>query len=131
MAAPIAHRRALLLRVEENDVERLDPVARPVAGRPRERRIVQAVRRRVRVAGTEIDLNRGTVRPARRLDDGRGGARAEHRSEGGDGFVASVAATLAGRLAGRPGAPPPPEPPSPRAALAVLFEEIARELPAT
>lgn len=128
MAAPIAHRRALLLRLEENAVERLDPVARTVAERPRERRIVQAVRRRVRVAGTEIDLNRGSVRPLGSWTTAAE-ARTEHRSEGGDGFVASVAATLAGRMAGRPGAPPPPEPPPIEAALKVVFEEIARELP--
>ena len=129
MAAPIRHRRAVLLRIEENAVERLDPVVEPVRGRPRERRVVRAVRRRVRVAATRVDLNSGAVRPLGAWTTAAE-ARVEHLDEGGDGFVASVAATLADRMAGRPGAPPPPEPPPPEAALRVLFDEIARELPA-
>ena len=129
MAAPIRHRRALLLRVEENAVERPGPVTETVPERPSERRIVQTVRRRVRVAATTIDLNGGTVRPLGAWTTAAE-ARTAHLAEGGDGFVASVAATLAGRMAGRPGAPPPPEPPPADAALRVLFDEIARELPA-
>ena len=129
MAAPIRHRRALLLRVEENAVERLDPTSETVPGRPNERNVVQTVRRRVRVAATEIDLNGGLVRPLGAWTAGAE-ARVAHLAEGGDGFVASVAATLAARMAGRAGAPPPPEPPPVEAVLRVLFDEIARELPA-
>ena len=128
MAAPISHRRALLLRVEENRVRRLDPVSELVPGRPRVRRVVQAVRRRVRVSGTGVDLNGGAVRPLGSWTTDAE-ARTEHVSEGGDGFVASVAATLAGRMTGRPGAPPPPEPPPAGAAFDALFEDLARDLP--
>ncbi len=131
MAAPIAHRGGLLLRIEENAVERLEPTAEPVRRDGIDtgnERIVQAVRRRVRLSATRVDLNSGAVRPLGTWTTAAE-ARTEHETERREGFVASIAASIADRMAGRPGAPAPPEAPPAEAALAVLFEEVARELP--
>lgn len=135
MATPLPVRRGLLVRIEQNDTDVLEPVIEPyrnLSGRsPSDRRrVVLAARRRVRIAATLLDLGTGSVR-WRKSWSASPIARTDYVRYTGSSLTGSVSASLANSVVNGLGGPAAPPPPGLETALQAIFRELAETLAAT
>lgn len=133
MSTPLGARRGLLLRVDENRTDTLEPRFEPfrdTRGRvvPDRQTVVLSSLRQVRVTASVIDLVTGSVR-WQRAWTASPQSRSEYVRYTGSSFGGSLSATLANSVVNGlrgPAAPPPPEL---DIALDAVFRELAESLP--
>jgi len=133
MAMPIPVDRALLVRLERNDTEVLEPSLEPalgVDGRALDDRdtVVLSHRRTMRVAAALIDLDSGS--PLwQRAWDASPVASLKYVNYSGSSFAASVAATLANTVVGGLQGPNAPPAVGEQETLQALFGEVVQAMP--
>lgn len=133
MATPLTARRGLLVRLEKNETDLLEPAAMPwrdLDGEspPDRQTVVLASRRKIRVSATLIELGTGSVR-WQRAWTAAPVARTEYVRYTGSSFTGSVSASLANSVVNGLGGPAAPPPPELEVALQAVFRELAETLP--
>lgn len=133
MATPLNARRGLLIRIEQNDTDILEPASEPFRDQSGQiasdrQRVVLASRRTVQVAATLIDLGTGSLRWRKNWSTSPI-ARTDYVRYTGSSFAGSVSVSLANSMINGFGGPAAPPPPDFTVALDAIFHELSVALP--